>query len=146
MAGCKLTDQQPQGGEEGRAGPTPAAVCIWLVSMCCPMPSHLPLLLALQPMPLQHPFVGLVFMVGALVLETVLFIIRTTVPPKLHQAAAARATAARVARQQEALQREMAAAAAGGGGEEVAEAAAAGSGGDGGAAGAPKPAAEKKAD
>ncbi|PRW59541.1 Vacuolar ER assembly isoform 1 [Chlorella sorokiniana] len=48
-----------------------------------------------------HPFIGLLFMVGALVLETVLFIIRTSVPPKLHLAAARRATAARVARQAE---------------------------------------------
>lgn len=48
-----------------------------------------------------HPFIGLLFMVSALVLETVLFIIRTTVPPKLHQEAARRAVAARVAQQQE---------------------------------------------
>ncbi|KAL4459012.1 hypothetical protein ABPG75_013877 [Micractinium tetrahymenae] len=48
-----------------------------------------------------HPIIGLVFMVSALVLETVLFIIRTTVPPKLHREAARRAVAARVARQQE---------------------------------------------
>lgn len=48
-----------------------------------------------------HPIIGLVFMTSALVLETVLFIIRTTVPPKLHREAARRAVAARVAKQQE---------------------------------------------
>jgi hypothetical protein len=31
-----------------------------------------------------HPLCGLVLMIGALVMETTLFIIRTTVPPKLH--------------------------------------------------------------
>jgi len=35
---------------------------------------------------LQHAAVGLVFMIGAMLLETVLFIIRTTVPPRLHLA------------------------------------------------------------
>ena len=42
---------------------------------------------------------GLAFMVSALLLETVLFIIRTTLPPKMHQAAARRAQEARLARQ-----------------------------------------------
>ncbi|KAI7844614.1 hypothetical protein COHA_001706 [Chlorella ohadii] len=56
-----------------------------------------------------HPFIGLLFMVGALVMETVLFIIRTSVPPKLHLAAARRATAARVARQAQRQQQEAAA-------------------------------------
>jgi len=57
----------------------------------------------------QHPFIGLLFMVGALVMETVLFIIRTSVPPKLHLAAARQATAARVARQAQRQQQEAAA-------------------------------------
>jgi hypothetical protein len=39
---------------------------------------------------LQHPAIGLAFMVFAMILETVLFVIRTTVPPKLHIAAAKR--------------------------------------------------------
>ena len=39
---------------------------------------------------MQHPAIGLAFMVFAMVLETVLFVIRTTVPPKLHIAAAQR--------------------------------------------------------
>lgn len=51
-------------------------------------------------------------MMIAMLLETVLYIIRTTVPPKLHQEAARRAVAARVAGQQERLRREMAATAA----------------------------------
>lgn len=98
------------------------------------------------PCPLQHPFVGLLFMVGALLLETVLYIIRTTVPPKLHQAAARRATAARVAKQQERLRRE----AEGGAGRGAAGGTGAGGGGAAGggqAAGtAIKPAEEKKED
>lgn len=61
------------------------------------------------PSCVQHPFIGLLFMVGALVMETVLFIIRTSVPPKLHLAAARRATAARVARQAQRQQQEAAA-------------------------------------
>ena len=48
--------------------------------------------------PPQQPLVGLVFMVGAMVLETVLFIIRTSVPPRLHAAAAERAQKARAER------------------------------------------------
>lgn len=39
---------------------------------------------------LQHPAIGLAFMVFAMILETVLFVIRSTVPPKLHIAAAER--------------------------------------------------------
>lgn len=33
---------------------------------------------------MQHPAVGMAFMVLAMILETVLYVIRTTVPPKLH--------------------------------------------------------------
>jgi hypothetical protein len=51
----------------------------------------------------------LVLMVSAMLLETVLYILRTSVPPKLHAAAAARAVAARVAEQQERHKREIAA-------------------------------------
>lgn len=105
----------------------------------------------------QHPFIGLLFMVGALTLETVLFIIRTSVPPKLHLAAARRATAARVARQAERQKREAAAlegaagSAAGGGStaEPGAASKAAKGGGRGGAGPASepaKPAADKKED
>ena len=49
-------------------------------------------------------------MVAALLLETVLYIIRTTVPPKLHRAAARRAQLERMALQNE---RQVAALAAG---------------------------------
>lgn len=62
---------------------------------------------------MQRPFVGLTFMVGALLLESTLYILRTNAPPKLHAAATARATAARVAEQQEQLRHEGGAVAAG---------------------------------
>lgn len=110
----------------------------------------------------QHPLVGLLFMVGALVMETVLFIIRTSVPPKLHLEAARRATAARVARQAERQRQEAAAleggvagpagaegAAAGGKGAPAAGGKAARGGGKGGAgqgAQPAKPAGDKKDD
>ncbi|KAL4421050.1 hypothetical protein ABPG77_007525 [Micractinium sp. CCAP 211/92] len=105
-----------------------------------------------------HPIIGLVFMASSLVLETVLFIIRTTVPPKLHREAAWRAVAARVAKQQERYLTEHGRGAeagasssgggssgpggrvgAGGGGQDVAQQAA-------GARTAAKPAGEKKDD
>ncbi|PSC76566.1 Thymic stromal cotransporter [Micractinium conductrix] len=103
-----------------------------------------------------HPFVGLLFMVCALVLETTLYIIRTTVPPTLHQAAARQAVTARIARQQERLQREQAS--SGGSGNGGREVPAHGGGGGGGRPlhvaanpasapdGAAKPAEDKKAD
>ncbi|KAL4859082.1 hypothetical protein ACK3TF_000861 [Chlorella vulgaris] len=58
----------------------------------------------------MHPLFGLVGMVLAMLLETVLYILRTTMPPKLHQQAARRAVAARVAAQQQRHMREAAAA------------------------------------
>jgi hypothetical protein len=92
-------------------------------------------------------------MVSALLLETVLFIIRTTLPPKMHQAAARRAQEARMARQN---QRQQLEATAGAGAEAAAPAGSSdiGSSGGGGQAESSKaepvsdrkPAAEKKAD
>ena len=40
---------------------------------------------------MQHPAFGLGFMVSVMLLETVLYVIRTTVPPKLHYAVEQRA-------------------------------------------------------
>ena len=144
-----------------------AGMAISSSSSCSALTLHLPTSCGSSqptlPAPLvhysQHPFVGLLFMVGALVMETVLFIIRTSVPPKLHLAAARRATAARVARQAERQRQEAAAleGEAAGGAEGAAAAgskAAAGGqaargGGKGGAARGmqpAKPASEKKED
>ena len=55
----------------------------------------------------QHPFVGLLFMFGVMVLETTLYVIRTTVPPKLHMEAARRAQEARAAQAVAKLRREL---------------------------------------
>eukprot|EP00887_Chlorella_sp_A99_P006653 scaffold3.g6653.t1 len=44
-----------------------------------------------------HPLIGLVFMFGVMVLETSLYVLRTTVPPKLHWQAARRAQRGRAA-------------------------------------------------
>ncbi|KAH7618956.1 hypothetical protein NADE_005804 [Nannochloris sp. 'desiccata'] len=46
--------------------------------------------MALSPNKVYHPAIGLAFMIFAMILETVLFVIRTTIPPKLHIAAAKR--------------------------------------------------------
>lgn len=84
----------------GRHGMSPPASAVCVVS--CPSVQGATLPCVPLPSPrAQHPIIGLVFMTSALVLETVLFIIRTTVPPKLHREAARRAVAARVAKQQE---------------------------------------------
>lgn len=110
--GPSLHDQQGPGEAESLPGHLPIQGLACRTGSepwpCRDLPASTTLLshtpcwpVSLTPCCVQHPIIGLAFMAVALILETTLFILRTTVPPKLHQEAARRAVAARVAKQQE---------------------------------------------